>query len=133
MITIEQYFMGRDAQYQCEQGIRDNAEVLLPRINALLDKYTDATGNVIDQVNSGWRPPEVNACVANASKTSLHMTGQAVDLHDEDEALDTWLMTPQGTQAMVECELWHEHPSATPRWAHLQSLPPHSGNRTFYP
>jgi hypothetical protein len=132
MVTIEQYFMGRDAKYPCDAQIKVNAEVLLPRVNALLEAYTAATGNEVSIVNSGWRPPALNACVANASKTSYHMTGQAIDLHDEDEALDTWLMTAQGTQTMVNCELWHESPTNTPRWAHLQSLPPRSGNRTFF-
>ena len=137
MITMEQYFMGRDSQYPCDASIKVNATILLPKINALLDAYTAATDNVVTIVNSGWRPPALNACVANASKTSLHMVGQAVDLHDEDEALDTWLMTPQGQYTMANCGLWHESPKATIRWAHLQDKPFGSfkdgGIRTFNP
>ena len=128
--------MGRDAKYPCDPQIRLNATQLLTRVDALLLAYTAATDNVVTIVNSGWRPPALNACVANASPTSLHMTGEAIDLHDEDGALDEWLTTPQGQYTMMECELWHESPTDTPRWAHLQSRRfgsfKEGGTRTFF-
>jgi hypothetical protein len=85
------------------------------------------------QLNSGWRPPSINACTAGASATSLHMTGEACDLHDPTGELDAWLMTPEGQFTLVELGLWLEHPEATPGWAHVQTRPPRSGARTFRP
>lgn len=34
---------------------------------------------------------------------------------------------------LVKLGLWMEHPSATPSWLHVQTVPPGSGNRVFYP
>ena len=128
--------MGRDKQYPCDPQIRLNATQLLARVDTLLLVYTAATNNEVTIVNSGWRPPAINACVKGASATSLHMTGEAVDLHDEDGALDVWLASPQGQQTMAKCELWHESPTDTPRWAHLQSRRfgsfKEGGSRTFF-
>jgi len=61
------------------------------------------------------------------------MTGQAIDLADPDGDLDEWLMTAEGQAALVEIGLWMEHPAATKSWTHLQTVPPKSGRRTFYP
>lgn len=83
------------------------------------------------QLNSGWRPPAVNATTPGASKTSRHMTGEGADLRDPDGRLDRWLMTPRGQQVMTRLGLWLEHPDSTPGWAHLQTKPPASGNRVF--
>ena len=47
--------------------------------------------------------------------------------------IDEWLLTEDGQRLMADMGLWHEHPAATKGWAHLQTLPPRSGRRTFYP
>jgi hypothetical protein len=84
-------------------------------------------------VSSGWRPASVNASTPNAAPNSKHMTGQAIDLYDPDGDLDEWLLTADGQKTLTDLGLWHEHPSATKGWAHVQSIPPRSGRRTFYP
>ena len=61
------------------------------------------------------------------------MTCEAIDLYDPDGDLDEWLLSDAGQRAMADLGLWHEHPSATKGWAHLQTKPPRSGRRTFYP
>jgi hypothetical protein len=78
---------------------------------------------------SGWRPPSVNAITVGASKTSLHMTGQAGDLYDPDGKIDDYLMDHQ--DLMAEFGVWLEHPDDTPTWSHWQIVPPGSGNRVF--
>lgn len=135
MITIAKYFMGRDKLYPRDltEEIQGNAALTVLRVNKLLTAYKSATGLDVTIVNSGWRPPAVNANTANAAKKSHHMMGRAVDLGDDAEYLDTWLMTVEGQSAMSEAGVWHEHPSATPRWAHLQTVAPRSGKRTFMP
>ena len=137
MITLTQYWMGRDRTYaaQLSAAIRAEAEETVHRANLLLARFAQAVpGNSAARgVSSGWRPPEVNAATPGAAKKSNHMLGRAVDLTDADGALDVWLMTPPGQTALADIGLWLEHPSSTPRWCHVQTVPPGSGRRVFYP
>lgn len=141
MITRTAYFMGRDVAYPMAMspGIEREADRTVELVNALLHRAQQAgvsfdihpiTGTM---VSSGWRPPSLNANTPGAAPNSKHMTGQAVDVYDPDGDLDEWLMSIDGQDCMTELGLWHEHPSATKGWAHLQTLPPRSGRRTFYP
>lgn len=139
MISLTDYWMGRDATHPLDMSpqIERNALLLLELVNKLLviantegvrGKLHPKTGTVL---SSGWRPPAVNAATPRAAKASLHMTGQAIDLYDPDEEIDAWLF--RRTQVLIDIGLWVEHKDYTPRWAHLQSLPPPSRNRYFIP
>ena len=130
MITMEDYWMGRDKQYPLAltPDIIRNAATTVGLANTLLALFGQGR-----KVNSGWRPPAVNAATANAAPMSKHMLGQAIDLADPEGDLDDWLMGDIGQAAMTRLGLWHEHPAATKGWAHLQTVPPRSGRRTFYP
>ena len=144
MITLAQYFGDRRTTHatECSPHIEDNAGRTVEIVNELLvraesfgikvplNESGDFAGT---QLNSGWRPPSINGCTAGASPTSMHMTGEAADLHDPDGELDAWLMTPQGQFELTELGLWMEHPSHTLGWCHVQIRPPRSGNRVFYP
>lgn len=152
IIAIEDYWIGpnpfpgrppeqRDVKYAASltPEIVAAAAVWVERENKLLaraaefgialHKY-DPTGTLL---TSGWRPPLVNAKTKGAATNSKHMTGQAGDVYDPDGNLDDWLMSPIGQQALHDLGLWMEHPSATKGWSHTQTIPPHSGNRVFYP
>jgi len=136
MITLSEFYMGRDKAFASEltEEIRTNAAETVRRINAFLDLfYTHNPKAYKRTVNSGWRPPAVNARTKKAAKKSKHMMCLACDLSDDDELLDKWCMSANGRKAMETIGLWLEHPSATPRWCHLQTVPPNSGNRVFYP
>lgn len=136
MITIPQYFMGRDKTYAAAltAEITKNADDLLTRVNFLMAVFYTTNPTAHSRaVNSGWRPPALNAKVPGAATHSYHMTGQAIDIGDDDGALDAWLMTIPGQKALVDARLWMEHPQSTPRWTHLQSEAPRSGRRVFYP
>lgn len=130
MITLTDYFMGRDAAYPLAMTpqIEKNAQLTVSLANALLVRFGEGR-----RVNSGWRPATVNAVTRGAAVNSKHITAQAIDLADPEGDLDDWLMSHEGQEAMIELGLWHEHPAATKGWAHLQTVPPRSGNRTFYP
>ncbi len=137
-ITIDDYWMGRDKQFAQDltDAIRENAVETVSRVNLLLFHATKAglilvSGDKRSLVQSGWRPPAVNSATPNAAVKSRHMTGQACDVSDPTGELDKWCMSNQGI--LKEIGLWLEHPSATPRWCHLQTVPPKSGNRVFYP
>ena len=118
MITLQQYFMGRDVKYKNEltNEFITNATNLLQKVNKLLW----LAGRKEVTVNSGWRPPSVNKAVGG-SLTSKHMICHAIDLNDDDGSLDAWCMA--NLDKLEECGLWLEHPSATPRWCHLDDWP----------
>ncbi len=135
-LGLKAYFMGRDDTFASEltPAIRANALLTVERINRLLDQFAAAVPGAAQRTwTSGWRPAAVNGKVKGAAKASKHMTAQAGDVSDDDGALDKWLDSAAGKRAMEDCALWREHPSATPRWCHLQTVPPASGNRTFFP
>ena len=129
ILTLADYYMGRDALHAGELtlSLRENAACLVQRANTLLRR----AGRRACVVNSGWRPPAVNAAVANASPRSRHMTCEAVDLADLDGSLDAWCLAHLDELAAIG--LWLEHPDATPGWCHVQSVPPRSGSRVFHP
>lgn len=130
MITLTDYWMGRDKEFPLAMTpqIETNAIRTVSLVNALLARFGEGR-----KVNSGWRPPAVNAKIPNAALNSKHMTGQAIDLADPDGDLDEWLLTEAGQAALTEIGLWMEHPAATKGWCHLQTIPPKSGRRVFYP
>ena len=129
MIELNDYWMGRDKKYPdaLTPEIEANAATLLALVNALLVDFGEDR-----KVNSGWRPPEVNAKTPNAATKSKHMLGLAVDLEDAEGDLDDWCSENDG-ERLATYRLWMEHPAATKGWCHLQSLPPKSGKRVFYP
>jgi hypothetical protein len=141
-ITLADYFMGRRELYPLALGpdIEREATRTVELANQLLDQAA-ACGVVLAQrspasktlVASGWRPPAYNATVAGAAPNSKHMTGCAIDIYDPDGELDDWLMGDEGQAALGALGLWMEHPSATKGWSHLQTLPPKSRKRVFYP
>lgn len=135
MITLEGFYMGRDVTHAGEltDEIRSNALVTVERANKLLALYVEATGDTRPRrVNSGWRPPAVNAAVGGARRSN-HTLGRAIDIADASKALKRWLMTKDGHAALEACGLWMEHPDCTPSWVHVQTVAPRSGRRVFWP
>ena len=59
------------------------------------------------------------------------MTGHAIDISDPEGDLDEWCLEHQDVLQTIG--LWMEHPSATKGWCHVQTIPPKSGRRCFYP
>ena len=140
MITLTQYWMGRDKTHAAEltNTIRNNAQQTVDTINKLLAEAAadgvafgrDATTGT--QVASGWRPADINAGTANAAKGSKHLTGQACDLRDtEDRQLAQWCLNH--LDELRAFGLWMERPQWTPTWVHLQIVPPASGLRVYVP
>ena len=134
MITLADYWMGRDKQYAREltADIVHAAEVTVQRANLLLSEFRFDTGDTeIRKVNSGWRPAAVNAATPNAAARSRHMTGEAIDISDPEGDLDDWCV--KHFDVLERIGLWLEHPASTKGWCHVQTTPPKSGNRVFYP
>lgn len=140
-ITLDDYLMGRDKLYPQEltPEIQANAEHTVRMTNALFAvlnaQEVEVEAHPVNKspVSSGWRPPQINGQVKGAAVRSKHMTGQAIDLYDPDGLIDEYLMSEAGQRTLIALELWLEHPSATKNWAHIQTVPPKSGRRVFYP
>jgi Peptidase M15 len=128
VISLSDYYMGRDAKYPNEltDELKWNAASTVDRVNQLLEAFGEHRN-----VNSGWRPQAINAGVPNAAAKSKHMTCQACDLSDDDGTLDAWCLA--NPEALERIGLWQEDPGSTPRWAHVQIIPPASGKRVFRP
>src|SRR3990167_790920 len=130
MITLEDYWMGRDATYveELTDEIRGNAAIVVERVNHILE---ESSFQHLGRVNSGWRPRGVNDRTSNAAKGSKHLSGEAVDLADPGRLFARCLWS---TPSLLEtCALWMEDPRWTPTWVHLQIVPPGSGRHIFVP
>ena len=139
VITLEDYWMGRDAAYRHEltDAIARNAVVTVMRVNRVLDAmaadglHAECKADSGSPVASGWRPAAVNRRVPAAVPDSPHITGAACDLYDPRNALDDWCMTH--VEVLAQLDLWLEHPEYTDGWCHLQTVAPRCGSRVFRP
>lgn len=129
MITLADYYMGRDQTHADEltAALRADAALTVQRVNALLTKAKITTA----RVSSGWRPLAINAATKNAAKASNHTRCRACDIADTKGALGRWCLS--NLKELEAIGLWLEHPSKTPTWVHLQTVPPRSGRRIFLP
>ena len=142
MISLEDYFGPWRYSPDANDVVVGNAEVFLPKANALLDRYETDTGQEVQQnpVTSnrmhhrdeisgqqygGFRP---QACPQGAPDSS-HKQGRGGDVFDPDNAIDDWLTD----ELLTEFGLYREAPASTPRWCHLTDREPRSGHRTFQP
>lgn len=136
-ITLEDYLMDRDEQFPEAECLMPNGEDLVRRVNNLLSLMVqdgvrlEVNPSSQTLITSGWRPAYINQCTPGAAPKSKHISMQACDLYDPHGELDEWCLSNQ--EALKDCGLWLEHPAATKGWCHLQSLPPRSGRRVFYP
>lgn len=128
MLTLEQYWMGRDKDYPPSPDTIRNATELLEKVNRLYD-YMPPEFVLI--VSSGYRPAQINAKVVGAAKASNHLTGNAIDLVDRNGDIDAWCLS--NLDELEECGLYLEDPSKTLSWCHLQQIAPRSGRRVFLP
>lgn len=134
MITLSDYWMGRDIKYasECTDEIKANAQRTVDKVNELITIAESLDGIVIDTVASGWRPKSVNDKTQNAGKSSKHISALAVDLKDTaNRALAKWCIMNQ--PELVRIGLWMEDPRWTPTWVHFQIVPPASWNRIYIP
>lgn len=125
-----------------------NGDDLQRRVAAVETAFRAEAGAVLPGGwSSGWRSPEVNDSTQNAGKASTHLTANGGDLRDTpDGTFVWWCMRNQHILAVHG--LYMEHPVATvvrawrraeeqqrepTPWCHLQSLPPKSHHRVYFP
>lgn len=128
MISLEQYWMGRDVTHSDEltAEITAHAKELLDKVNIFLSHI----GIKEAKISSGWRPESINIA-AHGAKSSKHLTGQAIDIIDVDgkvrNAILKNLDEAKGLGLFFEDFRW------TSTWCHIQSVQPNSGKRIFIP
>jgi hypothetical protein len=132
LFNIKDYFMGRDDSHSNEltKELKENARELVSRVNAFLDDL----GIEEAKISSGWRPKSINDATPGASKTSAHLTCQAVDIKDdEDQSLCN--LIKDRLDKLEEFDLYMEDPDRTKgkftTWCHLQTRK--AKNRIFKP
>ncbi len=119
IINLEQYLTAsgkypeRIQHEECTKDVKDNAIILLNKVNQLLEEL----GVKKAVVTSGFRPAAVNANIKGAAKKSLHMLGKAVDIADVGNKLAHQILARP--DLLEKYELWMEDPSCTPTWCHL--------------
>jgi len=132
MISLKDYWMGRDKDYPPSVSIQMNASELIARVNDLFD-HLNITNAVI---SSGYRPGVFNKN-AGGSKMSAHMTGEAIDISDQLGRISVKI-----TEKLLEqFNLYMESPLHTIKikdgkkvqWLHLQTRKTKSGKRVFIP
>lgn len=127
-ISKDELLKGRDTQYPNDytQEVSDNLDKLLIPLNQIRDAYGKPM-----IVNSGWRPPSVNAATPGAATKSKHMIGLAADIADSDNAVMNWVL--QNLDLMQQLGIFCEDFRWTPGWVHFGLGPPASGKRIFVP
>jgi hypothetical protein len=133
VITLADYFMGRIEKYGKEltDEMRDDAERTVSLVNQLIASMQVDGMHVNGVVSSGWRPTAVNSSTPGAAKKSNHLLCRACDLSDPEGVIDAWCLA--NLDKLEAIGLWLEHPESTPRWCHVQIVPPASGKRVFHP
>lgn len=128
MISKDELLMGRDRQYPSDytQEISDNLDNFL----ILMNQVRSAYGKPMT-VNSGWRPPSINAGTPGAATHSKHMLGLAADISDPDGKVWEWVL--ENLQLMKDLDIFMEDKRWTPGWTHFGKGKPASGKRIFVP
>ena len=128
MITLQEYYMGREVIYSKDLtvSVMQNAERLIATVNQLLSMFGEQR-----KVNSGWRPKKLQMEINPRAPNSKHITGDAIDLEDRNGKFKLWCVAHE--DVLESLGLHMEHPKATPTWVHLQQVAPKSGKVIFIP
>lgn len=128
MITLENFWMGRDASHASEltPELIKSAKETVDKVNLFLQEI----GVKEAKVTSGWRPAGINAAAGGAKKSN-HMLCLAVDIADADCTL--WNKVVGNLEAAKKYGLYFEDKRWSPTWVHIQTIAPKSKKRIFVP
>jgi hypothetical protein len=121
VITSSGKYPERVDSHDLTADVLANGAALVRKVNALLADLKAFHGLAVDldsiEVSSGFRPPKINEETPGASKRSLHITLNAVDLHDPGNQIGQCI--EKAPWLLIEHDLWNENPRYTPGWCHL--------------
>ena len=128
MITLKDYYMGRDVKYGKDLTVvvMQNAAHTVDLANELLTFFGSPRG-----CNSGWRPKALQMEVNPRAPNSKHITAEAIDIEDKDGNFKRWCVANELLLASLGLHM--EDPGSTPTWVHIQTVPPKSGRVIFVP
>jgi hypothetical protein len=139
LLTSSGKYPNRPKLYPPAKEYIANGLLLIERVTRMWTSYDSGPGPSKDLfVNSGWRPPAINAKTDGAAAKSWHQLLAALDIRDavapvagRDEFghLGRWAV--DNIDLLEHFGLWIEDPSQTPGWLHCQIFPPPSGKRIF--
>lgn len=137
MISLEQYWMGRDKIYASEftPQIQANGLMTVQIVNEILGQFAAETGIVLSILASGWRPLAINCATQNAADHSLHIKALACDMQDTpNRDFARWCCKNQHKLSKVWIERfeWTMRKDGKP-WVHMQIVPTVSGRKFFIP
>lgn len=125
-ISVDEYLQGRAKLEDLPDETISNINTLIPKINDLLEKFGEYR-----KVNSGYRTIEDQKRINPKSMKSRHLTGQAIDISDENGKFQKWILN--NIKIIEELDLYFEDFSYTKNWVHCQIIKPKSGKRFFIP
>lgn len=127
--TRDDILMGRLSWEDLPIEHRHNVTVLLDRLNRIAVRIPFKI-----RINDGYRRPQDQP--RNAAVRSRHLSGEAVDIDDDDTAY-VWKWIINNLDEVARIGFWLEDPRWTHgsvgTWVHLQTVPPASGRRIFIP
>lgn len=126
ILTSSNRYPERMLWEECDQEVRENAQVLARKITALMEDVNKRL------ISSGFRTTESNKDAGGAKKSN-HRRALAADLINIGHYLKQDYLQNKGNSLLVKHDLYLEDPDYTPTWTHLQSVPPRSGKRIFIP
>lgn len=134
MITVQEYFHESVTKYGYSPTVQDNdrADDLLTRVSAIEDDWLAAGHAELVQTSGHRTRQKTLDLIASGVRAALggnHEKSLAIDIADPSGELDEWLTD----EMLTSYGLWREAPPSTPGWVHVQSVPPKSGHRTFFP
>lgn len=125
-----------------------NGDDLQRRITAVETAFRSETGAELPEgYASGWRSPSINEATSHAGKKSTHLTANGGDKRDTADGEFAWWCL-RNKHILERHGLYQEHPVATvvrawkvakeqgrapTPWCHLQSVPPTSNSRVYFP
>lgn len=143
-LTLDDYWMGRDKSHASDltPDIEANAIRTVQCLNSGIALYVADGGTYTPRLNSGWRPPSINATTPGAAQHSAHLSAQAGDLSDTLGAeLALWSLRNRERLIKVgvigmerpESTIVRSNGVITARWVHWQTRPVGSGVFVFWP
>jgi len=139
MISITEYFSHKIDHPDATDERKENARILLERVNALIDDAgtygikilcDPDTKTQISGAKDGHGDGGFRLSTATTGKPgSAHKEGMGVDVYDAGDKLDEWITR----EILIKHNLYREAKQWTLGWCHLQSRPPRSLVRSFNP
>lgn len=116
--------------YPTTPEIDDNLSKLLIAINVIRTAWGKPM-IVTSGLRSAYQQGMLIAMGRSTATKSHHLTGEAVDILDEDGRLKDWVL--DNMSLMETTGFWFEDFEHTKGWVHFQCVPPKSGRRIFIP